>query len=86
MPRISEFFGIVIYMYFSEHAPPHFHAGYAGEEASFIIDTLEMLEGALPRRVTALVLEWAAAHRPELRSDWEKARRGETLAPISPLE
>jgi hypothetical protein len=25
MPRISEFFGIAIYMYYRDHAPPHFH-------------------------------------------------------------
>ena len=33
MPRISFFYGIAIYMYFRDHAPPHFHAQYAGEEA-----------------------------------------------------
>jgi hypothetical protein len=86
MPRISEFFGILIYMYFSEHSPPHFHALYGDFEASFTIDTLEILEGSLPRRVIALVLEWAALHRTELRNDWEQARQGKALDPISPLE
>ena len=28
MPEISRFFGIVIFMYFDEHNPPHFHARY----------------------------------------------------------
>ena len=28
MPIISEFFGIKIYMYWSEHYPEHFHAEY----------------------------------------------------------
>ncbi|HEY3876562.1 MAG TPA: DUF4160 domain-containing protein [Candidatus Kapabacteria bacterium] len=32
MPEISRFFGIVVYMYYDDHAPPHFHAEYAGEE------------------------------------------------------
>lgn len=45
MPRICEFFGIVIYMYFNDHNPAHFHAEYAESEASFTIDTLEVLEG-----------------------------------------
>jgi hypothetical protein len=40
MPRISEFFGIVIAMYYNDHAPPHFHAKYAEHEATFSIDTL----------------------------------------------
>jgi hypothetical protein len=26
MPEISRFYGIVIKMYFADHAPPHFHA------------------------------------------------------------
>lgn len=29
MPEISRFYGIVIKMYFADHAPPHFHAEYA---------------------------------------------------------
>ena len=28
MPEISRFLGIIIYMYFNEHSPPHFHARY----------------------------------------------------------
>jgi len=28
MPELSRFLGIVIYMYFNEHNPPHFHAEY----------------------------------------------------------
>ena len=28
MPRIAEFYGIAIYTYFRDHAPPHFHAIY----------------------------------------------------------
>ncbi|WP_373515867.1 DUF4160 domain-containing protein [Persicitalea sp.] len=26
MPEISRFFGIVIRMFYNDHAPPHFHA------------------------------------------------------------
>ena len=29
MPVISRFLGIVISMYWNDHAPPHFHAAYA---------------------------------------------------------
>ena len=28
MPRVSEFYGIAIYPYYSDHNPPHFHAVY----------------------------------------------------------
>jgi hypothetical protein len=50
VPRISEFYGIVIAMYFDDHPPPHFHARYAGAEAVFVIATGEMLAGSLPPR------------------------------------
>ena len=28
MPEISRFFGVVITMFYHDHAPPHFHAQY----------------------------------------------------------
>lgn len=34
VPRVSEFFGIAIYIYYQDdrvHHTPHFHAEYAGE-------------------------------------------------------
>jgi hypothetical protein len=43
MPRISQFFGVVIYMYFNDHRPPHFHAEYGEFEAVYAIDTLDIL-------------------------------------------
>jgi len=76
MPRISEFFGVAIYMYYNDHRPAHFHAEYAEREALFVIDTLEILEGDLPRRPHAFVIEWASLHREELRANWERARQG----------
>ncbi|CAN5764111.1 DUF4160 domain-containing protein [soil metagenome] len=86
MPRISEFFGIIVAMYCNDHTPPHFHVKYAEHEAEISIDTLETLQGSLPRRVLALVLEWSVLHRGELRENWERARQGEPLARVEPLE
>ena len=86
MPRISHFFGITIAMYFNDHSPAHFHAYYGEHEALIVIETLGVYEGSLPRRAMALVLEWAALHRTELRANWEKARRGEPLARVAPLD
>ncbi len=60
MPTISQFFGIVIQMFWREHAPPHFHALHAEHEALIDIRSLEVIRGSLPRRALALVLEWAA--------------------------
>jgi hypothetical protein len=86
MPQISSFFGIAIYMYFSDHAPPHFHAEYGEDEAVYTIETLELLRGSLPRRAHSLVVEWATLHREELRTNWVRARSGERLATITPLD
>jgi hypothetical protein len=86
MPRISEFFGIVIAMYYNDHVPPHFHAMYAEHEAQVAIESLELLHGSLPRRALAMVLEWAAVHREELRANWEAARGGNPLSRIRGLE
>ena len=38
MPEISSFYGIVIYMYFNEHNPPHFHVKYADFNAIVTIE------------------------------------------------
>ncbi len=86
MPRISQFYGIAIYMYYRDHAPPHFHAIYAEHEAEIDIQTATVVEGRLPRRARALVEEWAVAHRDELRRNWEFARAGQPLNPVPPLE
>ena len=59
MPRISEFFGISIYIYFEDHPPPHFHARYAEFEALIRIDDFRVLRGSLPPRALGLVVEWA---------------------------
>ena len=86
MPRISEFFGIVIYMYYNDHGVAHFHAEYGEAEAVYVIDTLDVIRGSLPRRANAMVVEWASEHRDELRANWDRARDGVTLAVIAPLD
>jgi len=73
-------------MYYNDHRPPHFHAEYAEREALFAIDTLKILEGDLPRRPHAFVLERASLHREELRVNWERARQGISLLSIEPLD
>jgi len=86
MPELSRFFGIIIRMFYSDHDPAHFHAIYGEYEALIEIDTLAVFRGSLPRRALALVLEWAALHRNELRDDWRRARAGEILNEIEPLD
>lgn len=66
MPTISQFFGIIIQMFWNEHAPPHFHCRYGDHEAIVNIRTLQVMEGDMPRRAINLVLDWAELHQAEL--------------------
>jgi hypothetical protein len=45
MPEISRFFGIVIRMFYNDHAPPHFHAEYGEHEVLLEIETLNVYAG-----------------------------------------
>ncbi len=88
VPRISAFYGIVIWMYYDESphvGRPHFHARYGEDEASVDIDERTILAGELPRRALRLVVEWAREHEAELQENWERARRNEPLEQIDPL-
>ena len=86
MPRLSEFYGIVVYMYWSDHQPPHFHAIYAGEEAQVRIDDGTFLAGSLPRTAARLVRDWIDLHGEELMANWQRAQAMETLVTIEPLQ
>lgn len=85
LPKLSEFFGISIYVYWRDHGPPHFHAWYAGQKTSISIDDLSVIDGRLAPRALGLVMEWASLHRGELRDAWREASRHETPDPIEPL-
>jgi len=85
MPIISRFYGIVIVMYFNDHNPPHFHAKYSGYEALFNFDGV-LLEGELPKRASKFVKEWISYHKSELENNWVKAKSGQPLDYIAPLE
>jgi hypothetical protein len=50
MPTLSVFFGIVIAMYWDDHAPPHFHALYGDDDVLIAIKTLDVMRGKIPRR------------------------------------
>ena len=85
MPELCRFYGIVIRMRYNDHDPPHFHAVYGDAEAQVRIDTLDILNGRLPRRAVHLVMEWASLHQDELREAWEHRTRQEPLGAIDPL-
>ena len=86
MPKISEFFGIIIMMFYDDHNPPHFHVNYNEHNAIIEIETLSVLKGNLPKRALAMVLEWANLNRDALKENWERMENHETLEKIKPLD
>ena len=88
MPTISMFHGIIIRMYYapSEHNPPHFHAYYNEFKATFSIESLDLMEGNLPRLQLRLVQAWAELYQDDLRADWQLAMNGEEPFRIQPLQ
>jgi len=85
MPELARFFGIVVYMNWRDHNPPHIHALYGEHEALVSLDGA-VLAGKLPRRALSLVLEWLAIHRTELVENWTRAQQRKPLQPIEPLD
>ncbi len=85
MPEISRFLGIVIKMYYRDHAPPHFHAEYGDYEIVVQIES-GIIDGRFPKRALRLVLEWCEAYKEELLGDWAFAREGKPLRAVAPLE
>lgn len=86
VPTISRFFGITIAMYFDDHGHPHFHARHAQGGARIRIDEIEVIDSNLAQRQLRLVLAWAELHQAELLENWRRARAGETLKEIDPLQ
>jgi hypothetical protein len=56
MPEISRFLGIVIAMFYRDHAPPNFHAIYGDYEVTVTIET-GIVSGEFPKRALTHILE-----------------------------
>ena len=58
MPTLSMFFGIIIRMFADDHNPPHFHASYQNDNATFDLNG-NLLEGDMPTKQQKLIGAWA---------------------------
>lgn len=85
VPVISRFFGIVISMYHREHGVPHFHARHGEHWIAVEIES-GVIHGSFPKGALRHVSEWASLHREELLINWRRARRGDELKRIPPME
>ena len=86
MPSISSFYGIIIWMYWKDHNPPHFHAQYGEHEILIKIEDLSVYAGSFPSRAFGLVMEWASLHQQELTHNWELMKQDLPLQKIDPLK
>lgn len=86
MPIISAFFGIIVRMYFDDHAPPHFHAEHQGQEA--VLDFAgRIIEGDISSGTARKLLKQRAVRRRfELEANWRRAKKLQPLENIAPLE
>ena len=77
--------GIVIFMNFNDHNPPHFHAKYGDFEIIVEINS-GIIEGKFPKRALGMVIEWYELHKEELLQDWELINTTGEFNKIQPLE
>ena len=86
MPRICEFYGIIVSMYRSDHAPPHFHVRYGEYKAVYTIAPVGIIKGRLPKRAHGLIVEWAGRRQADLKGNWARAQRHDDPQRIPPLD
>jgi hypothetical protein len=85
LPRISEFYGIIVWMYWKDHNPPHMHATYGEFEILINIIDFSVYAGYFPGRAFGLLMEWALLHQQELLKNWELMKQSLPLKTIEGL-
>lgn len=88
MPLISNFYGIVVRMFFNDdekHHIPHFHAEY-GEYTASVDFEGNLLAGDFPNSKLKLLSAWAEIHKEELKALWDLMQNGAEYYKIKGLE
>lgn len=88
MPVISQFYGILIYLYrelTGQHNTPHIHAQYGEYELSISFDG-NILAGNFPNKQRKLVEAWVALHEDELKAAWKVYNESGEIIKIKGLE
>lgn len=88
MPIISQFYGILIYIYKEigcNHNKPHIHAKYNEYELSVILDE-DKTEGNMPRKQKKLIEAWIEIHKEEIYAAWYAYNNESQLIKIKGLE
>lgn len=88
MPLISQFYGILIYLYKEiggHHNKPHIHVKYNEYEASFSLNG-DIIDGYLPPKQLKLVQAWIEIHKDELSASWYSYNNDGEIIKIKGLE
>lgn len=88
MPIISQFYGIIIQMFFNEnqkHYKEHIHVRYNEYEVVYDLDG-NILEGDLPVKQKKLVEAWIAIHQNDLKNLWNTMQNYGKMFKIDPLK
>ena len=85
MPEISRFYGIIIYLYWRDHNPPHIHFAFGDYQCTIDIAG-RTVEGNAPAKVINKVNKWLDIHAEEVMQLWKDASAGKPLRKIKPLK
>jgi len=84
VPEIAKFYGIIVFMNYCDHDPPHFHARYGGQEV--MIEILSgTVRGHMSKRALRMLFEWSESHEQQLIDNWKRVRDRRPLQQIEPL-
>ena len=89
MPIVSQFYGIIIRMYFNDlekHHSKHIHVQYNEFDAVYSIEEVSVLEGKVPQKQHKLVIAWMEIHKEELNALWEVCQKDGEIFKIDPLK
>ena len=84
MPELCRFYGIIIFLNYLDHDPPHFHPRYEDQEVIIEIET-GIVKGYMSKRALRMIFDWSEMHQEELMANWHLARDRQPLQKISPL-
>lgn len=88
MPLISQFYGILIYLYKEiggHHNEPHIHVKYNEYEMSMTLDG-KILDGNIPSKQKKIIEAWRVVHEDELRAAWYAYNNDGEILKIKGLE
>ena len=75
-----------IYIFYDDHAEPHFHAYYGETEGKILVKNGKLLAGKLPPRAMKLVKDLMKDHKGELEENWKLVEKHKKLKKIQPLK